>query len=90
MVCSDYFPEGASHYLFLVCRYSSWLTVFKAKDSTTKELVTRLREYMGTFGVMDELATDGATVYMAGKVQEFLARLGVRHRVSSAYNPHSN
>ena len=45
---------------------------------------------MGTFGVMDELASDGATVYMSSEVQEFLARFGVRHRVASAYNPHSN
>ena len=90
MVCSDYFQEGAHHYLVLVCRYSNWLTVYKAKDSTTKELVSRLREYMGTFGVMDEIATDGASVYLGAEVQEFLARLGVHHRVSSAYNPHSN
>ena len=45
---------------------------------------------MGTFGVMEELASDGASVYKSAEVQEFLTRFGVRHRVSSAYNPHSN
>ena len=45
---------------------------------------------MGIFGVMDKIATDEATVYMSAEVQEFLDKFGVRHRVSSAYNPHSN
>ena len=55
-----------------------------------KELISRLRERMVTFGVMDELATDGATVYTSTETKEFLKRFGIRHRVSSAYNPHSN
>ena len=50
----------------------------------------RLREHVGTFGVMDELATDGASVYKSTETQKFLARFGIRHSVSSAYNPHSN
>ena len=52
---------------------------------------------MGTVAVkfasldeLDELASDGASVYMSSEVQEFLTRFGVRHRVASAYNPHSN
>ena len=45
---------------------------------------------MVTFGVMDELATDGRTVYTSAKTQEFLRRFGIRHRVASEYNPHSN
>ena len=29
-------------------------------------------------------------VFKSAEVQEFLARFGVKHRVSSAYNPHFN
>ena len=43
-----------------------------------------------SFGVPAELATDGAAVFLSGKVQTFLGSWGVRHRVSSAYHPHSN
>ena len=39
---------------------------------------------------MDELATDGASVYKSAETQEFLTRFDIRHRLSSAYNPHSN
>ena len=74
MMSSDYFELGDT----------------TTKDCTSKELVSRLRDHVGTFGVMDELATDGASVYKSAETQEFLARFGIRHRVSSTYNLHSN
>lgn len=89
-VASDYFQEGSYHYFIFVCRYSNWLTVHQAKKGGSKELVTQLRSYMATFGVMDELSSDGATVYTSEEVRKFLKTFGVNHRTSSAYNPHSN
>ena len=89
-VATDYFQEGSSHYFIFVCRYSNWLTVFQAKKGDSKELIRQLRTYMATFGVMDEISSDGATVYTSDEVKKFLQRFGVRHRLSSAYNPHSN
>ena len=41
---------------------------------------------MVTFGVMDELATDSASVYTSTETQEIFKRFGIRHSVSSAYN----
>ena len=55
-----------------------------------KELVSRVRDHMCTLVVMDEPTTDGASVYKSAKTQEFLTRFILRHRVWSAYNPHSN
>ena len=66
------------------------MTVHQAKKGGSKELVTQLRSYMATFGVMDELSSDGATVYTSEEVRKFLKTFGVNHRTSSAYNPHSN
>ena len=56
----------------------------------SKDHVSRLREHVGTFRVMDEVGMDGASVYKSTKTQEFLSRFGIKHRVTSAYNPHSN
>ena len=66
------------------------MSVYRAKACTSRELVSILRSYMGTFGVMEELSTDEATVYKSAEVNKFLTNFGVRHRVSSSYNPHSN
>ena len=54
-IATDYFQEGSSHYFVFVCRYSNWLSVYQAKRGGSKELVSQLRAYMSTFGVMDEL-----------------------------------
>ena len=45
---------------------------------------------MGIFGVMREFSTDGASVFNSEDTKDFLAKFGVKHRVSSPYNPHSN
>ena len=69
MMSSDYFELGGHHNLVMACRYSGWSTIYRAKDCMSKELVSGLRDHMGTFGVMDELATDGASVYQSAKTQ---------------------
>ena len=89
-VSTDYFELAGNHYMVFVCRYSNWITVFTSKNGTTKELLARIREYMGVFGVMEELATDGDTVYVSREAQDFFQRYDIRHRVSSSYFPHSN
>ena len=38
----------------------------------------------------EELATDGSPVYVAFSTQQFFEIWGVRHRLTSAYHPHSN
>ena len=42
------------------------------------------------YGVPEELASDGASVYVSSRTRDFLKVWGVRPRVSSAYHPHSN
>ena len=50
----------------------------------------KLREHFVTFGVACEAASDGGPQMICHEVQSFLKRWGVRHRLSSAYFPHSN
>ena len=49
-----------------------------------------LRTYFATYGVPEELASDGSTVFTARPVKDLLERYRVHHRISSAHNPHSN
>ena len=89
-VSTDYFEISGHHYMVFVCRYSNWISVYTSKSGNARELLELLRGYIGTFGVMEELATDGDAVYMSREAQSFFEKFGIRHRVSSSYFPHSN
>ena len=89
-VVSDFFEHAGCNYFLFCDRYSNWLSVYRSKKSTTAAVITQLRSYISTFGVMDELGTDRGSVYTSSEFRSFLNCFGIRHRVSSAYNPHSN
>ena len=49
-----------------------------------------MRSFFATFGVPEELSSDGGPEFTAEKTQDFLKRWGVKHRQSSAYHPQCN
>ena len=53
-------------------------------------LIRHLRSFFATFGVPEELSSDGGPEFTAGCTEAFLRLWGVRHRVSSAHFPQSN
>ncbi len=90
MVSGDYFAYSGATYLVLVDRYLGWPIVVKCREDSSDELVRVLRGMFMVYGVPEELATDGAWVFVSGTVKKFLETWGVRQRISSAYFPHSN
>ena len=90
MVSTDYFDYVGKAYLLVLDRYSNWQVVVRAKDGSSDELIRVLRSYFCMYGVPEELASDGATVYTSTAMQKFLETWRVRHRISSTYSPHSN
>ena len=75
-------------------RLSGWVEVFGSTSGTDQAgaagLIRHLRCLFGTFGVPEEIASDGGPEFTAESTQKFLSTWGVRHRVSSAYFPQSN
>jgi transposase InsO family protein len=45
---------------------------------------------IATFGVPEGMSTDGGPEFKSSKLDSFLTTWGVRHCLSSAYNPQSN
>ncbi len=88
-VCCDFFSHKGSTYLIYVDRYSNWPVVERSQDGA-KGLVNSLRRAFVTYGIPEELASDGGPEFQSNALQNFLRTWGVHHRLSSVAFPHSN
>ena len=93
-VFADFFVHAGQHYLVVGDRLSGWTEVFSSPAGTTLAgaagLIRHLRCLFATFGVPEELSSDGGPEFCAGSTEAFLKLWGVHHRLSSAYFPQSN
>ena len=91
-VVGDYFSLAGTNYLVLGDRFSGWLSIYSAGhgEFDAKSLVNKSREYFTNFNIPEEIATDGGPQMTSDLFQKSLKAWGIRHRLSSAYNPHSN
>ena len=90
-VCADFFQLDAKQtYLVIVCRFSNWITIYRLKSDTSACLISVMRQFSSTFGIPVTLTSDGAKVFTSKEFEEFCDRLGIVHRVSSAYHARAN
>ena len=68
-ICADYFSHGGHHYLVAVHRYSNWRIV-EGNAEGSKGLIAALRRVFVTFGIAEELSSDGGPEF---KVQTHTA-----------------
>ena len=60
------------------------------KKEGAQGLISALKTHFSTFGISLEVASDGGPEHTASETERFLKDWEVRHRLSSAYFPHSN
>ena len=93
-IAMDYFSLKGVKYLVTVDRFSGWPHIMRAKYSDeaagSRGLIKNLKFVFATFGVPDELSSDGGPEFVADDTKAFFRHWGVRHRLSAAYNSESN
>ena len=88
-IAADFCVVRGVGYLVIVDRFSGWPHIV-ASLSGAKGFARALVAYFATFGVPEELSTDGGPEFIAKETAALLDRWGIRHRLSSAYHPSSN
>ena len=91
-VCSDFFQLEGSTYLVTVDRLTGWPDVRQMGGNLrgARGLTSMLRNLFGTFGIPEELTSDGGPEFTAGETQKFFKTYDIHHRLSSVGNPHAN
>ena len=89
-VCTDFCKIGSFCYLIYADRFSNWVEVAKMKDQRFQTMKKSMLRWFSTFGVPDEMSSDGGPPYNALEYETFLKAWGIEMRKSSTYYPQSN
>ena len=89
-VCTDFFKIGSFNYLVYADRFSAWVEVAKMKDLKYQTMIKSMLRWFSTFGVPDEISSDGGPPYNSLEYANFLKVWDIKMRKSSAYYPQSN
>jgi hypothetical protein len=75
-VFADYFQYSGCHFLVVGDRLSGWVEVFGAASGTglagSNRLIRQLRALFVTFGIPEELSSNGGPEFQAAVTQNFL------------------
>ena len=72
-------------------RFSGWTEIVNVKpnseNSGSKGLCNAFRQVFQTFGIFDEITSDGGLEFVALETLKFYKKWGVHHHLSSLYLP---
>ena len=87
---TDFFDLRGKNYLVYADRYTGWVEVALISSGNAKTTCDALRNWFCTYGVPEEISTDGGPPFDSQEYNQFLDNWGIRKRTSSAYYPQSN
>lgn len=89
-VVADFYQVNGRQYLIYADRYTGWIEVSKVPNTSFGSLQKCLNTWFRTFGVPEEISSDGGPPFNSTDYRNFLNRWGIKSRLSSAHYPQSN
>lgn len=89
-VAADLCDLEGHKFLVYADRYSGWVQGAKLSSCTFRNVSQHLINWFATFGVPEEMSTDGGPPFNSHDYDEFLRTWNVHKRLSSAHYPQSN
>ena len=86
-VAADQCKIGSKLYIIYADRFSGWTEVAMLGNQSLKSIKKSFLRWFTTFGVPEEIATDGGPPYNSLEYGEFLKTWDISKRLSSAYYP---
>ena len=80
LICMDYFSIGHYSYLVVVDRFTGWpMLYYFRSEATARELISICREIFTSYGVAEEVGSDGGPQFKASEFEIFLKNWGICH-----------
>jgi hypothetical protein len=82
---------GYEYILLMVDYVSKWVEAMTCRKASTEESITIIKNVsFSRFGAPRILISDGGTHFTGKNFKKCLSKLGIEHRVSTAYHPQTN
>jgi hypothetical protein len=83
--------HGYEYILVMVDYVSKWVEAMPCRKACTEESITMIKNVIfPCFGTLRILISDGGTHFIGKNFKKCLSKLGIEHRVSTAYHPQTN
>jgi transposase InsO family protein len=83
--------HGFEHILVMVDYVSKWVEAMTCRKASTEESIAMTKSMIfPRFGTTRILISDGGTHFTGKNFKKCLSKLGIEHRVSTAYHPQTN
>ena len=89
-VVMDLFSLKGHQFLVYADRLSGWIEIVKPKSTSFGGIKPALLKWFSTFGVPEEISSDGGPPFNGAEFRTFMQEWDIRHRQSSAHYPQSN
>jgi transposase InsO family protein len=83
--------HGFEHILVMVDYVFKWVEAMPCRKASTEESIAMIKSMIfPRFGTLRILISDGGSHFTRRNFKKFFSKLGIEHRISTAYHPQTN